>query len=249
MPRPKFRWLRLTPDSVVPGLLALEGLLLLAERFGWLTFDRHKGYAPLVTIAAVAAILLAMLLWFLIAIVFRRRFQFSLRSLMLLVVVVAIPCSWLSVELKAAREQNAAVEAIQKAGGWVECNEGYDPNGLVPVALLDGWQGFYFMNVTDVYFDEAKVGDSELEHLKGLPQLRFLALNGTSVSDAGLKHLKGFTQLESLFLEGTNVSDAGLEHLKGLTQLKTLDLSRTKVSDEGVRMLQKALPRAHIMNK
>ena len=42
-PRPRFHWLRLTPDRAVPCLLALEGLLLLAERFGWFTFDRHKG--------------------------------------------------------------------------------------------------------------------------------------------------------------------------------------------------------------
>ena len=115
-PRPRLRWLRLTPDHVVPGLLALEGLLLLAERFGWFTFDRHKGYAPLVTIAAVGAALLLTLLWFLVAILFRRRFQFSLLSLMLLVVVVAIPCSWLSVEMKAARQQcSAAVEAIRES--------------------------------------------------------------------------------------------------------------------------------------
>ena len=71
----------------------------------------------LVTIAAVGAALLLMLLWFLVALLFRRRFQFSLRSLMLLVVVVAIPCSWLAVARKAAREQQAAVEAIRKYGG------------------------------------------------------------------------------------------------------------------------------------
>ena len=39
-----------------------------------------------------------------------RRFQFSLRSLLVLVVVVAVPCSWLAVEMKKAREQKEAVE-------------------------------------------------------------------------------------------------------------------------------------------
>jgi hypothetical protein len=116
-PGARFRWLRLTPDRVVPGLLALEGLLLLAERFGWFTFSRHKGYAPLLAIAAVGAAMALMLLWFLVAILFRRRFQFSLLSLLLLALVVAIPCSWLSVEMKAAREQHALVEEIEKLGG------------------------------------------------------------------------------------------------------------------------------------
>ena len=35
-----------------------------------------------------------MLLWFLAALLFRLRFQFSLLSLLLLAVVVAVPCSW-----------------------------------------------------------------------------------------------------------------------------------------------------------
>ena len=111
------RWFALTPDRAVPCLLARGGTSLLAERFGWFTFDRHKGYAPLVTIAAVGAALLVMLLWFLVAVVFGRRFQFSLRSLLLLVVVVAIPCSWLETEMKAAREQGVEVVAIWKLGG------------------------------------------------------------------------------------------------------------------------------------
>ena len=46
-----------------------------------------------------------MLLWLIVAVVFRLRFQFSIRSLLFAVVVVALPCSWLTVEMKAAREQ------------------------------------------------------------------------------------------------------------------------------------------------
>ena len=121
----RFRWLRLTPDRVVPGLLALEGILLLAERFGWFTFDRHKGYVPLLAIAAVAATMALMLLWFLVVLVFRRRFQFSLRLLLLLVLVVAIPCSWLLVEMKAARK------AARDCGGNSESRRAGDlrPSG------------------------------------------------------------------------------------------------------------------------
>ena len=92
----------------MPLLLALEGLLLLAERLAGSLSTGDKGYPPLVAIAAVGAVFVLMLLWFLIALVFRRRFQFSLRSLLLLVVVVAIPCSWLATEMKAAREQRSS---------------------------------------------------------------------------------------------------------------------------------------------
>ena len=120
----------------MPGLLALEGLLLLAERFGWFTFDRHKGYAPLVAIAAVGATMVLMLLWFLVALVFRRRFQFSLRSLLLLPLAVAIPCSWLSVEMKAARQQHAVAEEIKKVRGLVRYDFDFDKR-----RMFLGWHG------------------------------------------------------------------------------------------------------------
>ena len=41
-----------------------------------------------------------MLLWFLAALIFHRRFQFSILSLLVLVVVVAIPFSWLAVKME-----------------------------------------------------------------------------------------------------------------------------------------------------
>ena len=65
--------------------------------------------------AAVGAALLLMFLWFAAALVFRWRFQFGILSLLLLVVVVAVPCSWLETAMKAAPEQQEAVRGDQKA--------------------------------------------------------------------------------------------------------------------------------------
>src|SRR5208283_3150347 len=96
--QPRSRWFHLTPGRFVLALLAVEVLLWLSERFGWLGW--HKGYAVLTGVAVVGVAMLLMLLWFAIALVFRWRFQFSLRSLLVLVVVVALPCSWLAVEIK-----------------------------------------------------------------------------------------------------------------------------------------------------
>src|ERR1039458_79021 len=67
-----------------------------------------------------------MLVWFVIALVFRWRFQFSIRSLLVLVVAVALPFSWLGVEMKQAREQKAVVAAIEKLGGTVGYYWTYD---------------------------------------------------------------------------------------------------------------------------
>ena len=131
------------------GLLAVEGLLLLSEWFGWFAFNRHKGYSVLVTIATVAAAMLLMFVWFLAALVFRLRFQFSIRSLLVLAVVVAIPCSWLATEMKKAREQREAVEGIWKAGGMVSYDYQLDPDGgVTPFAKPAHQPGFAASSAT-----------------------------------------------------------------------------------------------------
>ena len=61
-----------------------------------------KGYAVLVAVASVLAFFLLMFLWFLLALVFRWRFQYSILSLLVLMVAVALPCAWLATEMKAA---------------------------------------------------------------------------------------------------------------------------------------------------
>ena len=258
-PRPRLRWLRLTPDRAVPGLLILEGFLLLAGWFGWFTFDRHKGYAMLITIAAVGAALVLMLLWFLVAPVFRRRFQFSLRSLMLLVVVVAIPCSWFATAMKAAREQRAAVEAIEKLGGWVNYDYEYDetdpfaPDPPMPGTAhqlpgpawlcrrlgVDLLANVVVATVSDSQFE---IGEAWLDSIKCLSHLQLLILSGAKVNDAGLEQIKGLTELKYLELRNTKISDAGLQHLKGLIKLQSLHLGDNRVSGPGLEHL-KGLPR------
>ena len=118
-PMPKRRWYAPTPDRFVIGLLAAECLLWLSERFRWFSFNTHKGWTVLIVVAFVGLALLLMLLWFAAALVFRWRFQFSIRSLLVLTVAVAIPCSWLAVKMKAARRQKEIVAGIITVKGTV----------------------------------------------------------------------------------------------------------------------------------
>ena len=106
-PVPHRCWLHPTPDRSVLALLAVEGLLWLSDRLGWPTW--HKGYAVLTAVASVGAAMLMILGWFGVAMVFRWRFQFSIRSLLVLVVAVAVPRSWLAVEMRRAERQREAV--------------------------------------------------------------------------------------------------------------------------------------------
>jgi hypothetical protein len=241
----KPRWFHPTPDRLVLVLLAVEGLLWLSDRLGWPEW--HKGYAVLAAVASVGVFLLLMLLWFIAALIFRWRFQFSIRSLLVLVVAVAVPCSWLAVEMKKAKAQREAVEAT---GAGVVYDFQFDKAGINSLwlpgpAWLPNLLGYdFFGNVVVAYFYfEDSDPDAKLEHLKNLPQLTRVEVD--HLTDAGLKRLRGLKQLEHLFLIG-EFTDAGLQHLEGLTQLQDLHLGSPNVTDECVRKLQKALPNCKI---
>lgn len=98
----KASWFHPTPGCVLLLLLAVEAILFLSERFRWFPFNNHKGWTVLIAIAAVLATMALLLLWFLVALCFRRRFQFSLRSLMVLTLgerlarwaVGCVGCAW-----------------------------------------------------------------------------------------------------------------------------------------------------------
>ena len=118
-----------TPAWLVLGLLVVEGLLWLSERFQWFWFNEKKGWTVLIAVAVVGVAMLVMLLWFIVALVFRWRFQFSIRSLLVLTVAVAIPCSWLAAEMKAAREQRAVVAEIKSMNLYVTYDWEVDADG------------------------------------------------------------------------------------------------------------------------
>ncbi len=117
-----------TPTWLILALLVVECLLFLSDRFHWPTWQ--KGYAVLIAVASVGVVFVVMLLWLIVALVFRLRFQFSIRSLLILTIVVAIPCSWMAVEMKAARKQEATKKEIEKAGGIFSYDWQFDANNI-----------------------------------------------------------------------------------------------------------------------
>lgn len=115
-PKPACRWFRLTPGRLLAMLLAIEAALGLGDGLEWIP----KGYAVLLAVASVAAFLLLVAVWFVLTLVFRLRFQYSLLSLLMLTIAVAIPCGWLAMEMNVARKQRALLDEM--------CHAGFDPH-------------------------------------------------------------------------------------------------------------------------
>ncbi len=194
--RPRWRF-SFTPEHALFALLAANGCLLLSEQVGWL----HKGYAVLLATASSAIILFSLLLWFAAAILFHRRFQFTIRSLLVLTAAVAVSCSCIAVKVQQARRQKEAVAAIVKLGGTAsyDYDENYHSNNeqreLRPEPQAPEWMQRLlgedlFSQVVFVWLCGSPVTDTELEPLKGLTHPMWLRLHDTQVTDEGLKKLR-----------------------------------------------------------
>ena len=168
-----------------------------------------------------------------------RWYQFSLRSLLIFVTLWAIPCSWLGVKMKQAREQKAAVEWILGAKGFVKYDyetQGATPPGPAWLRRLLGDD--FFAHVSRVDLMGPEITDVALERLLWLPQLEKLDLFATQTTDTGLRYVEELSNLRELDLVFARVTDAGLGHLKGLSRLRTLDLGYTRVTDAGLEQLK-----------
>ncbi len=192
----------------------------------------------------------------------RRFLRFSMRGLIILVLMIGAWLGWL---VRSVRIQREAVAAIARAGGvkydWGWTSADYDP-GVKPLKrgnLADRIGVDYFAHVTDVrlfwssqaineavvqlgrlnrvervIIHQFPVTDAWVAQLKGLTSVSELALDAVQCTDAGLAQLSGVTNLSKLDLTGTEVTDAGLAELQRLTKLSELVLMGTRVTDAGL---------------
>jgi hypothetical protein len=169
----------------------------------------------------------------------RRWLQFRLRTLLVLVTLIAALLGWWMYVWRAEQEQQRqAMAAIQASGAetsvtfysWAEA-----------VAL----QGRKADNV--VILDNPQLTDDDLKALDNAPLTRSLYLVGSQITDDGLVHLKNLRRLEILDLKkNKRLTDAGLVHLEGLKNLDQLILIGTQVTPAGVKQLQQKLPNTKI---
>ena len=180
----------------------------------------------------------------------RRWYQYSLRTLLIVVTLFALACSWFAVKMQQAKRQRETVEAIKKVGGFIFYDYQIDESGKVihsagpfaPIWLrnLLGDDFFYDVVYAEVFSDTA------LAQLKNFPQLKWLQAIQSGITDNGMQHLETLTQLKRLSLEYTQVTATGLEHLNVLPRLDRLDLRDNRILKEDLEKLQHILPNCNI---
>jgi len=204
-----------------------------------------------------------------------RWYQFSLRSLFVMMTLFGVGCSWYAYEMDKAAKRRAAIAEITKLGGsvyyfnpnhseytggtprkwysWLRRLHGDEQLGILVCVNLTSEEITdadlvhleVLTTLEDLRLGRTQVSDAGMVHLKCLTALRGLELDHTQISDAGLEHLKGLRKLRYLDLQDTRITDAGLEHLKGLSELYSIDLCQTDVTYEGAKKFEKLLPDRH----
>jgi hypothetical protein len=201
-----------------------------------------------------------------------RWYQYSLRTLLIIVTLFAFACSWFAVKMNQAKKQTEAVESLLKRGGIVGYDYEINSDGVrirgamssIPAWLRKSLGEDFFRTATsvnltikeltvdkkglwDVNYPSSSFEITDLGPLEELGGIQYLHLEQTNAGDTDLKHLTTLNRLECLLLAQTRITDTGLENLKGLKQLYTLDLSKTKVSDAGLEKLE-GLTQLHNLN-
>ncbi len=171
----------------------------------------------------------------------RRWFSISLRTLLLLVAVLAI---WLGWQTNRARKQRRAVAAVLERGGTVRylhqarthpirlenfhlsafdiAIESPGPDWLREFLGDDYFQDVIFVALEGTGNDG---GDQLAALVSGLPELEYLKLSSCGLTDDGLRHLSSNTTLRILGIDRNQITDDGLRHLADLTRLESLDVS------------------------
>ena len=118
----------------------------------------------------------------------RRKLRLSLRLAMVIIVVVAIPLARLAVR---ARAQKESVLAITKAGGFLEYDWQFLPDGRRKPSpkppgqsWIHKWLGpDYFQTVEQVSLQRDGNGDDLMEHVGKLDGLRIINITGTKITE------------------------------------------------------------------
>jgi len=91
--------------------------------------------------------------------------------------------------------------------------------------------------IVGISLEDKSAGDDDLANLKNLAGLKSLSLARTGITGRGFVHLRGLPELVDLIVDGTQVTDDSLKELGSLPRLTTFRAYATAIGDEGAAQL------------
>ena len=180
---------------------------------------------PVVIATAIVGGAMAFLfVWFVLSLLFRWRFQFRIRS-MLLLAVIAVPCGWLKFDVEQSSKQAEAVQAVEAVGAaaFVRGSTLISMKKAITQRWRTGTPGPVWLRqlLGETFFADAESAFAveDVESVLAMPHLRSLGLHGKKINDAALRHLDRLKYLQRIDLIDTAITDAGLEQPRDFPSL------------------------------
>jgi Leucine Rich repeat len=181
----------------------------------------------------------------------RRRLRFSVRTLLVLVLILGAALGWVADKLRRARRQHEASVAVVSRHGTVDYGKAFRleswgklPLGPPPrhVWLREHLGDDLFETVTHVaFFRQPEVTDLDMAVLDAFPDLEEFHVSKAPVTDKGIAHLAGMKKLRRVTISEAPITDSSLLAIGRLPHLDQLDLNGTRITDAGLVALD-AMP-------
>lgn len=180
----------------------------------------------------------------------RRRLQFTVRTLLFLMLLVALAGSYLEWVRSKYREQAAAAAEIECLGGKVYTHPRpgrlrrwlIGPELYVEVERVDFDFSDLFNTINIVDGEIRKPDDNDCGYKPGVGKIlaKFYALeelsaDGYTLHNEDIAAMRGLAKLRVLFLQGANVTDACLKLMDGFPNLEYLTIDG--ITDQGLKDL------------
>jgi hypothetical protein len=181
----------------------------------------------------------------------RKHLRFGLRTLLVVVTVLALGLGWL---VRRVERQRAAVAQIERSGGHVVFAHEYahrqaqlkagtfgrnSPQAPPPgPPWLRRWLSpHYFQQVENVYLHPSEAGDGAAWPLSDLPGAKCLLLSGGRVGEPQLRSIGEARSLEELHLINCELDERGIGHLANLHKLRHIDIELGSFTAKGFQQL------------
>lgn len=256
-------WLRILVALLLVAVAALELAAMASAQHGFEAF-----LWPLVTlgIGTVLVIVLTALIQLI-----RHRFRFSLGSLLLAFLLVAVVLPILLGLVRRVEHYRLVSQVTVWGTRWM-------PEATAPEWVLKGlgdpWQYAFYdlsslsasrpqddawvsllensLGVRDLELDGCQITEEAIARLGHLETLRSLTIRRIPLSDAAWRHLTQLPHLESLDLEDIAIGEEGLRHLAKCRHLTYLRIAPpggipSRLTETGLAELRQALPQCEIV--
>lgn len=197
----------------------------------------------------------------------RRIAQYSLRGMLILMLVFGCVFGWLSTRKRAheivrrLRDEGASVTFAHQHEATTEpsplsvaitrwAQRVVGENAFrTPVTLFvshslsaDALQSIrHLRRLERVFVNNSNINDQTLTYLARSDRLKTLYCGGTEITDAGITALAQAQNLQSLVVWDSKITDASLKIIRALPNLTVLCLQQTAVTDQGVSELMNGL--------